>query len=541
MKKILSLIVAALLMQLLFTDDIRANDDRNVLVEIFTSTTCPPCRPANQALMNWLNSYEHADRVTVIKYPVSWPSPGCVFHWENPGPVNARRSFYGNITSAPSGVVDGVVTGGGAAGWINAVQNRMNSSAQIQITGEPEIDGNQFSVEVTVAHTSGSVPPQGLRLRTAVVEMDIAYNAPNGSNRQEFVHRDMLPSATGVLVNLPENGEQSFTLSGNIESSWVVENLQLAIFVQQDGSRTVWQSTMIPLIPDVAPRVPELTSPADNATDVVLEPMLEWSEAENASSYSLQLSTSESFSDDLISVNNTTSVNYVVDQLNQNETYFWRVRSHNDAEELESDWSAPFSFTTMIMELASPELVFPINGEEVSNSSVTFEWSEIDFAETYKLQVSTQPYFTSTDMIHDLVVDDNSHTITLENNGTYYWRVRAESEFTESEWPTRGEFVLNTATSINPDEVPIAFALSQNYPNPFNPTTAISFTLPDAGFATLSVYNLNGQLVANLVNEQMSAGQHSVMFNAESLASGTYLYRLKFGDTVLTRKMLLIK
>jgi hypothetical protein len=89
--------------------------------------------------------------------------------------------------------------------------------------------------------------------------------------------------------------------------------------------------------------------------------------------------------------------------------------------------------------------------------------------------------------------------------------------------------------------MPASFALEQNYPNPFNPTTVIQYSLPRATAVTLRVYNLLGQEVRTLVNGNQPAGQHSVEFDATSLASGVYLYKLEAGTFVATRKLLLLR
>ena len=89
--------------------------------------------------------------------------------------------------------------------------------------------------------------------------------------------------------------------------------------------------------------------------------------------------------------------------------------------------------------------------------------------------------------------------------------------------------------------LPKVYALQQNYPNPFNPTTVINFALPKASDVHLSVYNILGQKVTELVNSKMVAGNHSVNFNATHLASGVYIYRIKAGNFVSVKKMLLLK
>ena len=89
--------------------------------------------------------------------------------------------------------------------------------------------------------------------------------------------------------------------------------------------------------------------------------------------------------------------------------------------------------------------------------------------------------------------------------------------------------------------VSVEFSLDQNSPNPFNPMTEIKFSLPRSMNATLTVYNVRGQSVATLKSGIMSAGQHSVTWDARSHASGVYFYRLETPDFSETKKMIMLK
>jgi hypothetical protein len=88
---------------------------------------------------------------------------------------------------------------------------------------------------------------------------------------------------------------------------------------------------------------------------------------------------------------------------------------------------------------------------------------------------------------------------------------------------------------------PDACRLFQNDPNPFNPVTTIEFQLPRAGRVTLVVYDLLGREVARLVDGTEESGFKSITFDASSLASGIYLYRLRAGDFSQTRTMAVVK
>lgn len=85
------------------------------------------------------------------------------------------------------------------------------------------------------------------------------------------------------------------------------------------------------------------------------------------------------------------------------------------------------------------------------------------------------------------------------------------------------------------------FELSQNYPNPFNPSTTIKFQIPRNGFVTLKVYDILGNEVATLVNEEKAIGKYEINFDASRIASGVYIYRLKVNDYIDVKKMILIK
>ncbi|MFA3782041.1 T9SS type A sorting domain-containing protein [Melioribacteraceae bacterium 4301-Me] len=90
-------------------------------------------------------------------------------------------------------------------------------------------------------------------------------------------------------------------------------------------------------------------------------------------------------------------------------------------------------------------------------------------------------------------------------------------------------------------QTPINYFLEQNYPNPFNPSTAISYKIKEKGFVSLKVYGVIGREIADLINETQEAGSHSVMFNADNLPSGVYIYTLRVNNFVQNKKMILLR
>ena len=97
------------------------------------------------------------------------------------------------------------------------------------------------------------------------------------------------------------------------------------------------------------------------------------------------------------------------------------------------------------------------------------------------------------------------------------------------------------ASVLSQEQVPTSFDLKQNHPNPFNPTTTIEFSLSHSGYVTLKIFNLLGAEVATVLAHKLTAGSHSIDWNAADLPSGVYFYRVTTGSLVETKKMVLIK
>jgi hypothetical protein len=108
--------------------------------------------------------------------------------------------------------------------------------------------------------------------------------------------------------------------------------------------------------------------------------------------------------------------------------------------------------------------------------------------------------------------------------------------------PDLGAFESDYTTYVQENtRVAISYQLLQNYPNPFNPSTTIEFSLKEDGFTTLKVFDITGREVETLVNQRMKAGAHHINYFNPNLATGIYFYRIKSGDFVASRKMIIIK
>lgn len=100
---------------------------------------------------------------------------------------------------------------------------------------------------------------------------------------------------------------------------------------------------------------------------------------------------------------------------------------------------------------------------------------------------------------------------------------------------------VSGATSITSNETPLTFKLEQNYPNPFNPVTRINYSIAKASDVKITVFNTIGKQVASFLNEKQDPGNHFVIFNANSLSTGVYYYKIEAGNFTDVKKMILLK
>ena len=130
---------------------------------------------------------------------------------------------------------------------------------------------------------------------------------------------------------------------------------------------------------------------------------------------------------------------------------------------------------------------------------------------------------------------------SVQENTLYYYRVYAYLDQVVSAYSNEDSAQTPNVTGVKNSFVPFTYNLEQNFPNPFNPTTKIMYQIANRGFVSLRVYNILGNKVATLVNEEKPAGIYIVEFDASSLPSGIYFYHLQTGSFISTKKLILMK
>ena len=183
--------------------------------------------------------------------------------------------------------------------------------------------------------------------------------------------------------------------------------------------------------------------------------------------------------------------------------------------------------------------------QPASDKTIAYPW-EIEYTVFYDTLAN---FFTAS----TTTTNDTSVQIIVNKGKTWFWKVLAKTFYGDSLWSDTNAFLVShTATGVEElSLLPQQYVSASNYPNPFNPSTDIQFELPRAGFVAIRIYDLVGRLVRTLVNEQMLADSHSILWlglnqAGHKVAAGVYLYQIEFTDAadnrmVLTKKMTLVK
>jgi hypothetical protein len=191
---------------------------------------------------------------------------------------------------------------------------------------------------------------------------------------------------------------------------------------------------------------------------------------------------------------------------------------------------------------SAPVLVSPANSQVIDSSSVSFVWLQSQpQVYKYEIELDTTDQFTNP-IVNSDITDTTFFFSGLLSNKNYWWRVKAQNPAGWSEFSEARSFsTLFVGIDDGESQLPTKFSLEQNYPNPFNPTTIIAYTIPQESQVSLKIYDMMGREVVELASGRQTIGSYNVEFDASSLASGTYFYKLTAGEFISVKKMLLLK
>ncbi|MGB5287070.1 MAG: T9SS type A sorting domain-containing protein [Ignavibacteriaceae bacterium] len=226
---------------ILFTSVLIAQDERKVLVEVFTNSHCSQCPAAHNVIDNYLAG-PNGDKISYIYYHMVYPYNDDPLYWESMEGSDARDNYYDPVSFTPQGWFDGTHQGS-TSGWAASLDNRVAVSSPLIITLSGSRNTTKFFINAQLTRT-GSITESDLVIHFVVVE-DIYFDGRNSVSNHKHVMRKMLPTPNGQSFTINLNETKDIPQTIDLDPLWDADSLNVVVFVQSTGSMTVYQSETI--------------------------------------------------------------------------------------------------------------------------------------------------------------------------------------------------------------------------------------------------------------------------------------------------------
>ena len=277
---------------------------------------------------------------------------------------------------------------------------------------------------------------------------------------------------------------------------------------------------------------------------------LVWGTRGIVKSYHVQVATDSLFNNLVVDIAGLNSTSFIMNSVNNNTEYFWRVNNTNSSNT--SDWSNIYKFYT---ESPYIKVVYPNGGESIYiDSTYVIRWQS-NVNDTLNLEL-----IKGNNLISIIADSTTSRTNALlwqvpssiQIDSSYQIRITSINHSNLTDVSDNYFSISKGITGVQETNNTVnTYMLNQNFPNPFNPSTTISYQLSSTSHVILKVYDVLGREVRTLVDEVKGPGEYEVNFSSEgqsasgsnktNLSSGVYIYRLTAGNFTAVKKMLLIQ
>ncbi len=533
-----------------------AQTQRLVLAEEFTNASCGPCASQNPAFDALLQ--QNTDKVTSIKYHMSWPGPDPMYS-QNTVDNNARRSVYG-INSVPHVQMDG--------SWWDGMPSQVNQARINSAYARPSafemqvqhqlIDNDQKIYVKTLIRATEDVNVSNLRLFVVVIEKHIHFNSPPGYNgEKDFynVMKKILPDKNGYKLSSNISNGEYFLVENTWELANVYNNNELSVvaFIQDMGSKEVYQAANSSTDPLVLPyqndvEITGLKYETDKNCSGTMSPVVEIRNNGNNTLTSMEVK---------YSVNN-----------GEEHTYNWtgNAASLEKTEIPLTDLSFDVLDTNHLVVTVTK--VNNVNDEYVANNNLDFEFYRADVVEQAYLIIYLDQHPEETTW--KLMKSDNTvvqeggpysgsgqKVINLEFNGSGCYRLEMYDAGGDG-FSGTGKYIVaygdnsisfegkhftdKDVNEISYDIVGVKSNISDIkdlniYPNPATDKIRISFYLISKEDVGIEIIDMQGRVVKQFDRRSFDAGQINTDVDIDDLTAGLYLVKITAGNQVKIDKI----
>ncbi len=234
-------IVISVFFMLMFTSTLFSQEDRKVLVEIFTNSHCSLCPTAHNIIDNYLAG-PNGDKISYIYYHMVYPYSDDPLYWESMEGSDARNNYYNPISATPQGWFDGDYQGS-SSGWTASLDNLVGTQSPLKIILNGTRNTTQFNINAQLTRT-GNIADNDLVIHFIVVE-DLYYDGRNSVSNHKHVMRKMLPTPGGQSFSINLNETKDIPQTITLDPLWDADSLNVVVFVQSAASKTIYQSETI--------------------------------------------------------------------------------------------------------------------------------------------------------------------------------------------------------------------------------------------------------------------------------------------------------
>ena len=218
-----------------------AQEERKVLVEVFTNSHCPLCPTAHNIIDNYLAG-PNGDKISYVYYHMIYPYADDSLYYQSMEGSDARNNYYSSVPATPQGWFDGVHQGS-STGWAATLDNLVSTQSPLKILLNGTRNETQFNINAQLTRT-GDIADHDLVINFVVTE-DLYYPGRNGIANHKNVMRKMSPTPNGQPFTIGLNETKDFPQTINLEPIWDADSLSVVVFVQSTGAMTVYQSESI--------------------------------------------------------------------------------------------------------------------------------------------------------------------------------------------------------------------------------------------------------------------------------------------------------
>jgi hypothetical protein len=234
-------IIFIVFISLLFTSVLFSQEDRKVLVEVFTNSHCGLCPAAHNVIDNYLTG-PNGDKISYIYYHMVYPYSDDLLYIQSMEDSDARDNYYNPVHATPQGWFDGDHQGS-SSGWAASLDNRVSVASPLKIILSGLRNTTEFNINAEVTRT-GSITDNDLVIHFVVVE-DLYYNGRNSVSNHKHVMRKMFPTPNGQSFSINLNETKNIPQTITLDPLWDSDSLNVVVFIQSEGSKTVYQSETI--------------------------------------------------------------------------------------------------------------------------------------------------------------------------------------------------------------------------------------------------------------------------------------------------------